>query len=202
MTKHFDHIGSPEARRFIVERLSDDTLLGRNGYTMRQSLYILNYKPEQERFAKDLVRVIAAEDLPARGVRALVVNLYDIVLDHLDGQGMWEALVEAELDAERDELSMMLQDVVGVADVIMPAIEAGLAENPDADLVLVTGVGETFPYIRTHAVLAELKTSKPVVLVFPGRYEQRPDGSTALNILDIEQGNSGGYYRATNVFDL
>ena len=202
MAEEFDHIGSAQARQFIVERLSDNTLLGRNGYTMRQSLYILNYRPSQERFAKDLVRVLSEQDLPARGVQALVVNLYDIMLAHLDEQGLWDALVEAEQDAEREDLAIMMQDTVGVADVIMPAMHERLKAAPDADIVFITGVGETFPFVRTHAVLAELETNKPVVLMFPGRYEQRPDGSTALNILDIEQGNSGGYYRATNVFDL
>ena len=202
MTKNFDHIGSAEARQFIGERLSNDTLLGRNGYTMRQSLYILNYRPAQERFAKDLVRVLSDEDLPARGVQALVVNLYDIMLEHLDEQGLWDALTEAEQDAERDDLAIMMQDTVGVGDVIMPAVREKMEAAPHADIIFITGVGETFPFIRTHAILAELETSKPVVLMFPGRYEQRPDGSTALNILDIEQGNSGGYYRATNVFDL
>ena len=202
MARTFEHIASAEARQFIGDRLSDDTLLGRNGYTMRQGLYILNYKPSQERFARDLVKVLSEQDLPARGVQALVINLYDIMLAHLDEQGLWDALIEAEQDAERDDLAIMMQDTVSVSEVIMPAVHAKISAAPEADLVFITGVGETFPFIRTHAVLAELETSKPVVLMFPGRYEQRPDGSTALNILDIEQGNSGGYYRATNVFDL
>ena len=202
MTKHFDHIGSAEARQFIGDRLSDDTLLGRNGYTMRHSLYILYYKSSQERFAKDLIGVLTHQDLPARGVQPLVINLYDIVLAYLDEQGLWEPITEAEADVDRNDLSIMLQDTVNVGGVIMPAINERLAAHPEADIVFITGVGETFPYIRTHAVLAELETNKPVVLVFPGCYEQRSDGSTALNILDIEWGNSGGYYRATNVFDL
>ena len=41
-----------------------------------------------------------------------------------------------------------------------------------------------------------------MVLVFPGRYEQHSDGSTALNILGLTQASTGGYYRATRVFDL
>ncbi|MFQ9750668.1 MAG: hypothetical protein ACLRX0_02455, partial [Collinsella aerofaciens] len=88
MSKKFEHIGSPDARAFIVERLSDDTLLGRKGYTMRQSTYVLPYPPVQRSYARDLIAAICSDDLPNRGVRAMRVNLYDIVLDYLDSEGM------------------------------------------------------------------------------------------------------------------
>lgn len=201
MTKKFSHIGSPEARAFIVERLSDDALLGRSGYTMRQSTYVLPYPPAQKEYARDLVRAICAEDLPNRGVRALQVSLYDIVLEFLDGQDMWGPLCEVEHDTSRDELIMMLQDTISVSDVIKPAVEARI-EKAHCDIVFITGVGETYPYVRTHTLLGELETGKPVVLVFPGEYRQNPDGSTSLDILNIPSAANGGYYRATSVFDL
>ena len=68
--------------------------------------------------------------------------------------------------------------------------------------MFITGVGETYPYVRTHTLLQEMNATKPVVLVFPGRFERRSDGSTSLNILNLDQGTTGGYYRATRVFDL
>lgn len=201
MTRKFDHIGSPEARAFIVERLSDDALLGRSGYTMRQATYVLPYPPAQQAYARDLIAAICADDLPNRGVRAVAVNLYDIVLEFLDGQDMWEPLCEVERTTSRDELIMMLQDTIGVSDVIRPAVEEKIRES-NCDLAFITGVGETFPYIRTHTLLGELETDKPVVLVFPGEYRQNADGSTSLDILNIPSAANGGYYRATSVFDL
>ena len=201
MTKKFEHIGSPDARAFIVERLSDDTLLGRKGYTMRQSTYVLPYPPAQRSYARDLIAAICSDDLPNRGVRAVRVNLYDIVLDYLDSEGMWEPLCEAEQTATRDELIMMLQDTISVSDVIKPAVEAAIDDSA-CDIACITGVGETFPFVRTHTLLGEIETDKPVVLVFPGEYRQNADGSTSLDILNIPSEANGGYYRATNVFDL
>lgn len=201
MTAKFAHIGSSEARSFIVDRLSDDALLGRSGFTMRQATYVLPYPPAQQAYARDLIAAICAEDLPNRGVRAIQINLYDIALNFLDDQGMWEPLCEAEGTASRDELIMMLQDTISVSEVIRPKVEDAIAES-DCDLAFVTGVGETFPYIRTHTLLGELETDKPVVLVFPGEYRQNADGSTSLDILDIPSAANGGYYRATSVFDL
>ena len=129
------------------------------------------------------------------------MNLYDIVLGFLDEQGMWEPLCEAERDSSRDELIMMLQDTISVSDVIRPAVEARIRES-GCDIAFITGVGETFPYVRTHTLLGEIETDKPVVLVFPGEYRQNADGSTSLDILNIPSAANGGYYRATSVFDL
>lgn len=201
MTRKFEHIGAPEARSFIVERLSDDALLGRKGFTMRQSTYVLPYPPSQRSYARDLVAAVCADDLPNRGVRAAQVNLYDIVLDYLDSQGMWEPLCEAEQAATRDELIMMLQDTISVTGVIKPAVERLIGEA-ECGIAFITGVGETFPYVRTHTLLGEIETEKPIVLVFPGEYRQNADGSTSLDILNIPSDANGGYYRATSVFDL
>ena len=201
MTKHFDHIGLPETRSFIAERLSDDTLLGRNGLIMRDSTYVLPYDPAQQSSARELVAALAADDLPSRGVKAAVVNLYDIVLDYLDEQDMWESLCEAEAGVSRNEIIMMLQDTVSVSEIIRPEVQRRIEET-GCDLAFITGVGETFPYVRTHSLLSELEVEVPVVLVFPGQYRQSPDGSTSLDVLGIPSSANGGYYRATNVFDL
>lgn len=201
MTKDFEHIGLPEVRSFVAERLSDPTLLGRNGLAMRESTYVLPYDPSQRRSACELIAALASDDLPSRGVNATVVNLYDIVLSFLDEQGMWEPLCDAESSVSRNEIIMMLQDTVSVADVIRPAVEEKI-EASGCDIAFITGVGETFPYIRTHSLLSDIEVKPPVVLVFPGQYKQSPDGSTSLDVLGIPSSANGGYYRATNVFDL
>lgn len=200
MSKEFEHIN--DARGFIVDKLSDDALLGRNGYMMRQALYIIDYDPRQQPYAADLIRVICSDDLPNRGVTPIEINLYDIVLRYLDDQDIWDALVEAEPETPREDLITMLQDTVGVKDVVAPAVNGAIAESPDVDIAFITGVGETYPYIRTHTLLEEISSPIPVVVVFPGRFERRSDGSTSLKILGLDQGSTGGYYRATRVFDL
>jgi len=200
MTAKFGHI--TEARKFIVEHLSDDALLGRTGHLIRESLYVMPFDPSQQKAALELTKAMVEDDFPARGIRARIIDIYDIVLDYLDEQGVWEDLTEAEGEYDRDAIILMLQDTVSAVDVIAPEINRQMSEDPRADLFFLTGVGETFPFIRTHAILAELHGNKPIVLVFPGTFTQDNDGSTALNILGIPQGNTGGYYRATNVFDL
>ncbi|MBR1828333.1 MAG: hypothetical protein IJ781_02310 [Atopobiaceae bacterium] len=108
MRKEFDHIS--QARQFIVYRLSDDALLGRGGRLLREGKYLLPYKPAQEDEAEGLMEAIVKVDLPARNVRAHVIDLYRIVLDHLDSTGYWEAVCAVEPDISRIEMVEMLQD--------------------------------------------------------------------------------------------
>ncbi len=57
----------------------------------------------------------------------------------------------------------------------MPAIAAKLADN-DFDVLFLAGVGEVFPYIRSHNVLNNLQSTakeKPTVLFFPGAYTRQ-----------------------------
>lgn len=199
--KKFDRITSSECREFLADRLSDDALLGKSGYLFRQNSYLLPYEPEQEADAKDLINALTNTDLPNKGVKAANINLYDIVLAYLDEQSMWEPLCEAEAESTREEIIMMLQDTVSVSDVITPRVQE-VIETSECDLAFITGVGETYPYVRTHVLLTELLNDKPIVLVFPGEYRVLADGSTSLDILGIPSETNGGYYRATNVFDL
>jgi len=200
MRKEFNHIN--EARSFIVEKLSSDTLLGREGFKMYESKYVIDYKPQQAWAAELLAHAIARGELATNGVQVVEINLYDLVLRHLDAEGLWEAFKEHERDLEPAAMIETLQASASIEQVIIPSIQEKLDQTEAYDLVFITGVGETFPYIRTHWVLDALTTSKPVVLWFPGTYRKKSDGSSSLDILDIRQGTGGGYYRATNLFDL
>lgn len=200
MRKEFDHIS--DARQFIVDRLSDDALLGRGGRLLREGKYLLPYDPTQEDAAIGLMEAIASNELAARNVRVLVVDLYQIVLDHLDAAGYWDAVCEVEGQISRADMIAMLQDAASAEHVIAPRVNEEIEAHPEANIVFIRGAGEIFPYVRTNKVIGLLSALKPVVLWFPGTYDRALDGSPTLNILNIEQGNTGGHYRATNVFDL
>ncbi len=202
MTQHFDHIR--DARTPLVEVLTREVRLNREGNTMREPRYVLPYDPALEAEAAELLHNLAdpGRDLAAQGVTAMTVDLYDIVLGYLDGEDLWDPIIDVEDQTERDELCMMMQDTVSVNDVLAPAVNEKIASNPDADLAFVTGIGATYPYVRTHTLLTALESTKPVVLMFPGNLGIRSDGQKSLNILGVAEANTGGFYRATNLLDL
>lgn len=207
MTERFERINDPKTRSFVRERMGDIVRAARKGRALGNRLYLLPYDPAQQADANDLVDVLIKQDLPEDGIRAIEVNLYDIVLETLDDMGVWEPLcaAEAEPDVDRDDLIMTLQDGVDPHDVLAPAVMERIGRasaDGRCDLAFITGVGETFPYVRTHNLLESLDTETPVVLMFPGQYRRSSGGSSSLDILNIPSARNGGHYRATNVFDL
>ncbi len=200
MRKEFDHIS--QARQFIVERLSDDALLGRGGRLLREGKYLLPYKPSQQDEADELMEAIAKVDLPARNVRVRVLDLYQMVLDQLDESGYWEPVCAVEPDISRAEMIEMLQDAASAEHAIVPRLNEEMASDADANLFFIRGAGEVFPFVRTNKVIGPLEAARPLVFWFPGDYRTSITGTPTLEILGIDQGNTGGHYRATNVFDL
>lgn len=67
--------------------------------------------------------------------------------------------------------------------------------NPGRDVLLITGVGQVYPFMRAHSVLENAQhvfDDVPVVLMYPGRY----DGQHLHLFNRIDDGN---YYRAFNI---
>jgi hypothetical protein len=189
-----------DAKEYIADKLCDDTLLGRSGYKMYESKYVVPYNPAEASNYKEVIHELM-NDLPGRGVIPAEVNLYDIVLDYLDEQGLWEVFKEREGELDTQTLIETLQATVTIEGVIIPRVEQQLEDAGNYDIAFITGVGEVYPFVRTHHILDELETDKPLVLWFPGEFERKPDGRTVMNVLSVNA-DQGGYYRATNVYDL
>ena len=67
--------------------------------------------------------------------------------------------------------------------------------QPGGDVLLITGVGQVYPFVRAHSILENAQNvfeDIPVVLMYPGRY----DGQH-LHLFD--RINDGNYYRAFNI---
>ena len=84
---------------------------------------------------------------------------------------------------------------------IAPAIRDRLA-RADFDIFFLTGIGEVFPYIRSHNVLNNLQsvvTGKPMLMFFPGRYEQSDTLGSSLVLFGRLKDDQ--YYRAKNILE-
>jgi hypothetical protein len=71
------------------------------------------------------------------------------------------------------------------------------------DVMFITGVGEVFPYIRSHNVLNNLQstaTDQPTVLFFPGRYIQSLESGASLDLFG--RLHDDRYYRAFNIYTI
>lgn len=162
--------------------------------------FIYPYAPEDAlEVAKSKKRI--KNRLGNAGIRVREVNLFDLSVEILKERGVWERVLAAEPDNDKDEFREMLQGMLDPQIHIAPAIRAKI-EDGDFDIFFLTGIGEVFPYIRSHNVLNNLQsvvTGKPMLMFFPGRYEQSDTLGSSLVLFGRLKDDQ--YYRAKNILE-
>ncbi|AOY70770.1 hypothetical protein ARZXY2_1217 [Arthrobacter sp. ZXY-2] len=139
--------------------------------------------------------------LANKGIVVREVNLYDLSVEILKERGVWDRLIALEPEQEKDDFRELLQGMLDPQLHIASAIRAKLAEG-DFDIFFLTGIGEVFPYVRSHNVLNNLQsvvTGKPMLMFFPGRYEQSATLGSSLVLFGRLQDDQ--YYRAKNILE-
>ena len=147
----------------------------------------------------EAMRAILLKQLENRGVRVVEMNLYDLSVALLRERGIWDDVLAAEPGIGKDELKELLQGVLDPETHLIPKIGAHLAGH-EFDVLFLSGVGEVYPYIRSHNVLNNLQSTakeKPTVMFFPGKYTQSLDTGASLDLFGILHDDK--YYRAFDI---
>ena len=112
-----------------------------------------------------------ANRLNQQGVRILEINLYDLSVEILKAGGDWEWYLAEEQEMPKAKLLEDIQSILDVEGVLVPAM-ANRMDQDSFDVLFISGVGEVFPFIRSHNVLNNLQKAakrQPTVMFFPGR---------------------------------
>lgn len=183
----------------LLAVISGQHFLNRQGLGNEVPFFICPFKPEEsvemERLRRQLVN-----RLEQAGVRILEINLYDLSIEILKERGIWDRIVEMEGSVSKEQLKELLQGVLDPEAHLVPAIAAKLAST-DFEVLFLSGVGEVFPYIRSHNVLNNLQSTakeKPTVMFFPGAYTHSPESGASLDLFGRLHDDK--YYRAFNIF--
>lgn len=208
----------PLATRFehLLGIISSQRFLEMKGLNNDLPFYICEFKAaeafEMQRMQRQLVNSLASmsiDCLQGRGVRVLEVNLYDLSIELLkaregssDDSSLWDEILTVEPEVEKDALLELMQNVLGVEEYLIPAIGERLA-GADYDVLFLSGIGEVFPYIRSHNVLNNLQSTakgKPTVMFFPGEYRHSLQQGASLELFGLLHDDK--YYRAFNIFEI
>lgn len=203
----FDHLANVlRSERFLLMRGLNNDL----------PFYICEYPPAQAAEMQTLPGLLRRqlenariEALGGRGIRILEINLYDLCIELLRerqgssaGASLWEDIVRLETELEKSALLELLQNVLSVSEYLVPAIAQRL-EAEEHDIMFLTGIGEVFPYIRSHNVLNNLQSTvknKPMVMFFPGEYRHSDELGSSLELFGLMHDDQ--YYRAFNIFEV
>jgi hypothetical protein len=191
LTKQEEHL-------FAV--LSGSRFLQMEGLGNEVPFFIYPYAPEDAlEVEKSKKRIM--NRLGNVGIRVREVNLYDLSVEILKERGVWERVLAAEQGQGKNDFRELLQGMLDPQLHIAPAIRAKL-EDGEFDIFFLTGIGEVFPYIRSHNVLNNLQsvvTGKPMLMFFPGRYEQSDTLGSSLVLFGRLKDDQ--YYRAKNILE-
>nr|WP_255697135.1 DUF1788 domain-containing protein [Sinirhodobacter sp. WL0062] len=135
------------------------------------------------------------------GIAVLDLSLYDLSLGILKERGILEQILEIERNTDKNELRELLQSVLDPKANLIPTIGDAIESTPH-DVIFLSGVGEVYPFIRSHNVLNNLQSTakdKPTVLFFPGSYTHALATGASLDLFGRLHDDK--YYRAFNILN-
>ncbi|QKF77455.1 DUF1788 domain-containing protein [Arcobacter defluvii] len=155
--------------------------------------YISSYNPNQEISIFDEVQRLINR-LKIVGVSVYEINLFSLVVEMLKDRGILNKIIDKEVDLSKDKLYKTIQGAIDTQKYLIPKIEELTTNNP-SNIVFLTGIGQVYPFIRSHSILNNLQNSikdRPTVMFFPGIY----DGTSLSLFGKLKDDN---YYRAFNL---
>ncbi len=183
----------------ILALLSSPKFLAMEGLGNEIPFYICPFQVQKTnqtyRGVEDLI-----VQLSSKKVRVKKISLYEQALDLLRERGILERIMALEPTWDKAELFEQLENVLQPAKHLVPALQESL-ERSEYQILLVTGIGEVYPYIRTSTLLEcmqIIKHKKPVVFFYPGEYDVENEGVSMLRLFSVMEEK---HYRAYNIFD-
>ena len=195
------HADLTEQEEHLFSVLSGKRFLRMEGLGNEVPFFIYPYKPEDALRVDQAKKRIKNKLATERGINVREVNLYDLSIDILKKRGVWERVLETEPGEDKGDFRDLLQGMLDPELHIAPAIRSKI-EDGNFDIFFLAGIGEVFPYIRSHNVLNNLQsivTGKPMLMFFPGRYEQSETLGSSLVLFGKLHDDQ--YYRAKNILE-
>ena len=188
-----------ERYQHLLAVMGSERFLKKQGLGNEVPFFICPYKPEEATEMERLKRQIVNK-LAQKGVEVLDINLYDLAIQILKREGDWDWCMEEEQSISKEELKEELQSMLDVETVLSPAIEEKM-NSSKFQVMFISGVGEVFPYIRSHNVLNNLQKTakeKPTVMFFPGEYTYSLESGSSLDLFGRLRDDK--YDRAFNIY--
>lgn len=189
-----------DANTHLTDVLSSQAFLNMEGLNGDIPFHICPFEPSLQNDINLLVKQITKYLIDAQ-VTVLEINLYDVVIDILKAEGDWDWLLENESSITKQELKEELQGIIDTKTVLIPTIVQKMSET-DFDILIITGVGEVYPYIRSSNLLENLQIKakdKPTLMFYPGQYKHSVEKGTSLILFGTLEDDK--YYRAFNILD-
>ena len=190
-----------ELLEHLIKIISNKEFLNMNNPSHEIPFYICPFLPE---FTLEVYEVInfLKKQLNKKEIEVLEIDLYDISIEILKKRNIFERIQNKESHINKTLLKETLQNVLNSEKYLVPEIKKFIA-NKEYKILFIKGIGEVFPYIRTHNLLSNLQKllkNQPSIIFFPGSYQNDPKSGSSLNLFCKFYNDN--YYRAFNILTM
>ncbi|KZX12982.1 hypothetical protein MBORA_08830 [Methanobrevibacter oralis] len=179
----------------IEPKIKEPFFLENKGLSNEVGYYIFDYNPKYELKVREEVSRLKNKYTADSNHSFFIVefDLYEVIIELLRNEGyLKDIFIFEEEDGIDETINAIVTFLQLNSDENNLIVNHIINKTPDNCVVFLTGVGKSYPILRSHNVLNNLhqKLNKvPVVLFFPGKYS-----GTDLVLFNTLEGSN--YYRA------
>ena len=154
------------------------------------NIRIFCYNPEDEMAVRHFIEQLETDH--SLSCRLRICNLYQTYLSICEDMGITDAIPDMEAEDGSIFLLEQLHSAIGEGEFIE---KIQFEPHECGDVLMLTGVGEVFPFMRIHSLLEALQphfSDVPILVMYPGEFDGRH-----VKLFNRLQPND--YYRAFNV---
>lgn len=174
----------------VRQLIQESDFLEGKGLSNEVNIRIFCYNAKDEMVVKHFVDQITAD--PTLACHLIECNLYKTFLSICDDKRITKSIPRME---ERKGKKFLLEQMHSIATEAAFVEKIQYEPHKPGDVLMLTGVGEVFPFMRIHSLLEALQphfSDIPILVLYPGTF----DGHR-VRLFDKLQPND--YYRAFNV---
>ena len=175
----------------LREEIQKDDFPDGKGLSNEVNIRIFCYDASEEITVTHFLNQLRTD--PVLRCHLIECNLYKIFLSLCDDLDITDAIPEIEESEGSEFLLEQLHSAIGESEYIQ---KIQYAPHKRGDILLLTGVGDVFPFMRVHSLLEALQphfSDIPILVMYPGEF----DGHYLKLFGRL---NPNDYYRAFNFF--
>ena len=174
----------------LRERIQEESFLEGKGLSNEVNIQIFCYDAEYEMIVNHFIDQIKND----QGIQCNLIecNLYKTFLAVCEDLGITEAIPEMEEEEGSEFLLEQLHIAVSESDFIE---KIQYSPHEKGDVLMLTGVGDVFPFMRVHSLLEALQprfSDIPILVMYPGDF-------TGHQLRLFNRLKPNDYYRAFNI---
>ena len=173
----------------LRRHMQEADFLEGKGLSNEVNIRMFCYNAKDEMVVRRFIEQVTADS--SLSCRIVEHNLYEVFLSLCEEQDIMDGILEMEESDGSDFLLEQLQMSFGVDEYIS---KIQYSPHQKGDMLMLTGVGDVFPFMRVHSLLEALQPhfdDIPILVMYPGAF----DGNT-MRLFNTLAPNS--YYRAFN----